>query len=1093
MPRLTPQHLFCFCLTLILLLTAAMPAGAALPSQQALTQQLERLNPDDTSATTQALRETYQQIQTTLNTLAQLRERTDTLNQQIADQPQQLRELRTALDTARAAVVPDTEQLTLEQLEQRLTETRAELVQLEQRRDQLLEAISRTDERLISLRARLAKLKQEADQPAPALESGLSTQLRDARESLREALAEEQAARIQALELELLVLPGENELNQLRLTRVRRQLEQAQSRIETLQSRLLERRRSQLESAVEQLGPDPETLPPPLAEIAQQNQHTSEQLRALLRELDTSNQRQQRLGQQLEQISQRYRLIQQQLELDLPQLSAELRRFTRQLMRPLDTAATRAQINQLRLANLTSDRDLLVAEQLQAQPPEALAQLPDSARLRYLDLLDTRIGLLEQLRSTRQQLINARSQLLGTQQQINEQLQQARVLIGQHLLWLPSVPPLSLAWPEQFRAGLQHLSERWAQLEGVPLLQAEARYWLLIGVPLALALIAWGVRRYLRRHCARWHEQIGRVTQDRISRTLRLLLAGPLLAAPLPVFALLLEGQLNPNHPIHDSLVTLLQTSAATTFIYLLALTWLRVPHGLLAGHLDLSVRLCRVLRREVQILFWGVLPLLAGFIIADGLEESALLASAGRLLFLLLVALLLRFWWILWSFSDDLNRLASELRWWRDARVWIGALLVFNVAMLGLGIAGYLVSALFLMLVVAILVLEVVLIYVLYRLGLRWLLIEERRFAFRQALQRRDELRKARERERDGERDSGDEVPLEENYLDLNTISLQAQTLLQLLSLSLLVLLIWLTLGDLLPTLQVLERVQLWSTYQTTASGEALTAITLGDITTGFAILLLSLVAAYNLPGLLELLVLRHLRLTPGTGYAITTLLKYMLILVGVMAGTNQFGLEWSKLQWLVAALGVGLGFGLQEIVANFVSGLILLFEKPIRIGDTVTIGDVTGNVSRIQIRATTLVDWDRKEVVIPNKTFITERLINWSLTDSTTRIVLQVGVAYGSDTEKVKQLLIEAAREHPDVLDDPAPDAYFRAFGNSTLDFDLRVYVSRMEDRIPVTDGLNHCIDRRFREAGIEIAFPQLDVHLHRPARKPPPPQDS
>lgn len=188
------------------------------------------------------------------------------------------------------------------------------------------------------------------------------------------------------------------------------------------------------------------------------------------------------------------------------------------------------------------------------------------------------------------------------------------------------------------------------------------------------------------------------------------------------------------------------------------------------------------------------------------------------------------------------------------------------------------------------------------------------------------------------------------------------------------------------------------------------------------------------------------------------------------------------------MAALGVGLGFGLQEIVANFVSGLILLFEKPIRIGDTVTIGDVTGNVSRIQIRATTLVDWDRKEVIIPNKTFITERLINWSLTDSTTRIVLQIGVAYGSDTQRVKQLLVETAKRDPRVLEDPEPNAYFRAFGNSTLDFDLRVYVSRMEDRVPVTDGLNHSIDQAFRQAGIEIAFPQLDVHLHQP-----PPDDS
>ncbi|MBR9828916.1 MAG: mechanosensitive ion channel, partial [Oceanospirillales bacterium] len=193
-------------------------------------------------------------------------------------------------------------------------------------------------------------------------------------------------------------------------------------------------------------------------------------------------------------------------------------------------------------------------------------------------------------------------------------------------------------------------------------------------------------------------------------------------------------------------------------------------------------------------------------------------------------------------------------------------------------------------------------------------------------------------------------------------------------------------------------------------------------------------------------------------------------------------FGLQWSKLQWLVAALGVGLGFGLQEIVANFVSGLIILFEKPVRIGDTITLGNVTGSVSRIQIRATTITDWDRKEVIIPNKTFITEQLINWSLSDAITRVVLTIGVAYGSDTELAQKLLLEAACANPRVLDDPEPDAYFREFADSTLNIDLRVFVSSMSDRVPVTNELNTEINRLFNEHGIEIAFPQLDVHLHR-----------
>ncbi|MBF9206679.1 mechanosensitive ion channel, partial [Enterobacter hormaechei] len=184
--------------------------------------------------------------------------------------------------------------------------------------------------------------------------------------------------------------------------------------------------------------------------------------------------------------------------------------------------------------------------------------------------------------------------------------------------------------------------------------------------------------------------------------------------------------------------------------------------------------------------------------------------------------------------------------------------------------------------------------------------------------------------------------------------------------------------------------------------------------------------------------------------------------------------------LQWLAAALSVGLGFGLQEIFGNFVSGLIILFERPVRIGDTVTIGTFSGTVSKIRIRATTITDFDRKEVIIPNKAFVTERLINWSLSDTTTRVVIRLGVAYGSDLDKVKEVLLEAAKSHPKVMHDPAPDVFFTTFGPSTLDHELRLYVRELRDRSYTVDELNRTIDRLCRENNINIAFNQLEVHL-------------
>ncbi|MGR9092863.1 MAG: mechanosensitive ion channel domain-containing protein, partial [Gammaproteobacteria bacterium] len=184
--------------------------------------------------------------------------------------------------------------------------------------------------------------------------------------------------------------------------------------------------------------------------------------------------------------------------------------------------------------------------------------------------------------------------------------------------------------------------------------------------------------------------------------------------------------------------------------------------------------------------------------------------------------------------------------------------------------------------------------------------------------------------------------------------------------------------------------------------------------------------------------------------------------------------------IQWLVAALSVGLGFGLQEIVANFVSGLVILFERPVRVGDTVTVGQLTGKVSQMRIRATTIIDWDRKEIVVPNKAFITEQVVNWTLSDPITRIVIQVGIAYGSDVNLAHRVMEETLRKLPLVLDEPEPRVYFVGFGDSSLDFKLYVYSRELEDRLPLTHAVHQEIFAALREHGIEIPFPQRDLHV-------------
>ena len=297
-----------------------------------------------------------------------------------------------------------------------------------------------------------------------------------------------------------------------------------------------------------------------------------------------------------------------------------------------------------------------------------------------------------------------------------------------------------------------------------------------------------------------------------------------------------------------------------------------------------------------------------------------------------------------------------------------------------------------------------------------------------------------------------------------------------------------WLIWVDVLPALSILDQCHLWSyrafVHDTTGESSHLQSVvvhvTLGDVLLSGLVVLMTMVAGRNLPGLLEIAFLQRLPLDPGGRYAITTVSRYVITLVGVAIAFWMIGVGWSNVQWLVAAMTVGLGFGLQEIFANFVSGLIILFERPMRVGDTVTIGGTTGAVSRIRIRATTITDGDRKELIVPNKEFITGQLINWTLSDSTLRMVTRVGVAYGSDIGQVRQLLLQAAQQDPRILREPAATAVLSQFGDSTLDFELWTFVNGLDQFADIRHDLNARIDQLFREAGIEMAFPQRDVHV-------------
>ncbi len=354
-------------------------------------------------------------------------------------------------------------------------------------------------------------------------------------------------------------------------------------------------------------------------------------------------------------------------------------------------------------------------------------------------------------------------------------------------------------------------------------------------------------------------------------------------------------------------------------------------------------------------------------------------------------------------------------------------------------------------------------------------------------------ELRQQQQEQANAEHHTGPDSNLLSAAVPFETIyrvSQQSKRILQAFLLLGIIMGLWAIWKDVLPALGVMDQVVLWETTvkageMTDAAGKVIQqnrteSITLSNAVAAVVALMMMVVTARNAPGLLQIAVLQRVGMDRGIQFAITTLSRYIIVVVGLVIAFGQIGINWSKVQWLVAAMTVGLGFGLQEIFANFVSGLIILFERPMRVGDVVTSADITGKVERIQIRATTIQTWDNKELVVPNKEFVTGRLMNWTLTDPELRISFPIGVAYGSDTAKVERTLYQVAKHHPDVLKDPAPTVTFMNFGASSLDFDLRVSIPMIDVLMKVRHEINLGIDRSFREAGIEIPFPQQDVHV-------------
>lgn len=749
----------------------------------------------------------------------------------------------------------------------------------------------------------------------------------------------------------------------------------------------------------------------------------------------------------------------------------------------------RKAISAARLEAFRADRELDTLPSPEGQVEEVLDLLrtkgvseEDLAKLReeLAAFIANRVKL-------RQDAIDANRRLatlLGeTDLVVSETLAEAASLrdyLGERLVWAASAPPLGKnAFTGMRTAFLALLGPEAMRDYGRAVLRIDAGKWILA---LLLAAVLLLPRRRLRRRLAESAAQTRRISSDGIGNTLRALAFSLWLALPVPVL-LVFFGWIFTRDPQGTNTTYALGKGLIAPATLLLVLRFSSVlcwPGGVAETHFRWNRKVLDPLHRGLLGLIFLYLPahlLLAIWWYNGG--DLAAFQGPGRLVFIismLVVSAILR------GFFRSNSGVIAQIekpgsRFLKLRRIWTTFFVLLPITLAVLAGMGHFLTSVglaYLMQKTGFVIFAATLIYALLT---RWAALRGRRMALADAIAQREARRTAAETS--GSPPGGEDAdpkPKEEmnppgeddGHVDWNLVGEQTRHLIRAVVALAALFGCWLAWSEALPALKYLD------TRQLVAGISASDVIWLGiiGVITG--------IVFQNLPGLLELGFLRALELESGVRNAVVTLCQYVVIAIGAAVAFQTIGLDWSRFGWIAAALSVGLGFGLQEVVANFVSGLILLFERPIRVGDIVTVGGVDGVVTKIRIRATTITNWDKKEFIVPNKEFVTGTIMNWTLSSPVTRLVFPVGIAYGSDIEQARGILLDIATSQPEVLKEPAPAAVFEQFADSSLNFTLRCFLASTEQRLEMTHRINTLIYQRFRAAGIEIPFPQRVVHI-------------
>ena len=1003
-----------------------------------------------------------------------------------------------SLTVSETSPVAEIEQLLLkEKANQTAIETK--LTELEQQLSDQAERPNAVRQRLTEARQLLAGLNDELDQQAPENEA---PELNEARRwnliSQRQALR----AEVKMLDQELLSEPMRTDLLKAQIEQATRSNKRALERVTRLQELLTQRRRAEVEQAQAETEADVSKLEaedthPLIQMLAERNAALSEQLSTASVELEKVVSGDKVANSEAKTIEDEFRNTRQKLEIaglsqalgqvlleqrnSLPDLRTFRKQAKQHEQNIADTSLLQIQLNEERkqLRDVDTYVDGLVAD----LPPEEANRI----RADLTELAKKRRELLDKAISLSNAYLRALTELDYAQRRLMDAVEAYDDFLAERLLWIRSAPPPSLTLLASFPAQVVELiaPAHWLEVVEILLLQLSRSGTLWLGL-IAFATLLWK-SSWMRNALREAGKKVIKPRSDQFRYTLQALGLTLLLAAPWPLLLAVLGWEL------HTSLESTEFARAishgfmllAPALFYLRAFRTMCLPGGLADAHFRWPKESLQTLRHELRRLMLTFLP--AAFVAVLVINHSIALfgGGLGRLSFALMMLSLMVFFYRLFGPNQKAlqpflerhpNGTLAKTRY-----LWLLLAITLPVSLTVLAGSGYLYTAGVLTGSLIDTLWLTLGFIVIHQLAVRWLLMTRRKLAFEAALERRQQALEAKQSPEPVE-DEGEESPyhFEEPEIDLFALNEESRKLLNTILPLLSIIGLWFIWSDVLPAFAFLDNVSLWHYTDVIGGEEKRLPVTLADLLLSIIIVIVTVVISRRFPALLEIIMLQRFSISSGGRYAATALSRYSIAAIGTLLAFSTIGASWSQIQWLAAALTVGIGFGLQEIVANFISGIIILFERPIRVGDVITVGDTDGVVTRIQIRATTIRNWDRQELLVPNKEFITGRLLNWSLSDQTTRIKVPVGVAYGSDVEKAMRLMNEAALGDESVLDEPKPSIIFEAFGDNTLNLVLRCFVGTQDARMPTLTRLHSAINQKFNEAGVVIAFPQRDVHL-------------